>query len=133
MAAIFPIFNGDTALLRVSDVTSGITRAVAEKSMGSSTSRALTEMVSQTGGSAIARSLSGADDMIPYVGDYVSGSGYGNGIMKSVWTGAVTGSADWLMGRGSGGAKRWVTPILTDGVSQVLTMGATGGGDPRIF
>ena len=132
MAAIFPVFQTDTAILRVSDVTSGLTRGLSEKVMGSSTSRAVTEMAAQTFGSGIGRSLSGADDMIPYVGDYVSGTGYGNGIMKSVDTGIATGTTDWAMGRGSGW-KRWVVPTVTDGASNALTMWATSGNDQRIL
>jgi hypothetical protein len=131
MAAIFPVVATDTAILRVSDVTSGLTRAVAEKAMGSSTQRAVTEMAAQTFGSGIGRSLSGADDMIPYVGDYVS-SGYGNGIMKSVYTGIATGTTDWAMSRGSGW-KRWVVPTVTDGASNALTMWATSGNDQRML
>jgi hypothetical protein len=133
---IFPILGNalsGTPILMVSDVTSGLTRAVYEKVMNkSSTGRAITEMTAQTIGSGIGRLIDSSygDDMLyGRVGTYLTGS---NPVAKSIYTGIATGSADKLMGRNPGWDKWWV-PAVTDGVSTVATMYATGGSDKRVL
>ena len=130
--AVFPILSGafqNTPLLMASDVISGMARATVEKAMGSSTSRAVTEMVAQTLGSQTARMFDTYDDDIPYAGDYVTGK---MPLAKSIYTGVATGTLDMAMGRGSGW-KRWVVPVLTDGASGLLYNAASGGTDTRIL
>jgi hypothetical protein len=132
MPAVFPILSGafeNTPLLMASDVVSGMTRGVYEKAMGSSTSRAVTEMAAQTIGSQTARMFDTYDDNIPMAGTYVTGN---MPLAKSVYTGAVTGTLDWAMSRGSGW-KRFAVPVATDGVSGVLYRAASGGQDTRIL
>lgn len=123
--SIFPQIN--VPILTVSDVTSGLTRAVAEKAMGSSTQRAVTEQLAQTVGSGIGRALDMYDDKIPMAGGYVEGS---MPIMKAAWTGLATGTADWAMGRNPGW-KRWAVPVATDLASSYATSWATTGGVDR--
>jgi hypothetical protein len=100
-----------------------------KKAMGSSTSRAVTEMAAQTIGSQTARMFDTYDDNIPMAGTYVTGN---MPLAKSVYTGAVTGTPDWAMSRGSGW-EGFAVPIATDGVSGVLYRAASGGSDTRIL
>jgi hypothetical protein len=131
MAAVFPILSGafqDTPLLMASDIVSGLTRGGYEKMMGSSTSRAVTEMAAQTIGSQTARMFDTYDDNIPMAGSYVTGT---VPLAKSIYTGLTTGVLDMAMSRGSGW-KRFAVPVA-DGVSGVLYRAASGGSDTRIL
>jgi hypothetical protein len=136
-APIFPFLGSalnNTPILMVSDVTSGLTRAVYEKYVNKSTTgRAVTEFSAQTIGSGIGRLLDSSygDDMLyGPVGTVLAGS---NPIAKSLYTGIATGIMDYGMGRNNSYMGRWATPVVTDGISTYATMYATGGQDKRVL